>query len=76
MDRLLAIELSQHRRLFKDRRSPYWFCQYKTPDGRRVLRTTGQTDRAKAWEESKAFIYSESNHTGPVISGRFREEDL
>ena len=55
MNRLLAIELSQHRRLFKDRRYPYWFCQYKTPDGRMVRRTTGQTDREKAWEASKSL---------------------
>jgi hypothetical protein len=76
MNRLLATELSQHRRLFKDRRYPYWFCQYKTPDGHMVCRTTGQTDREKAWEISKDFVYSEANHADHVISGCFQEQAL
>jgi len=76
MGRLLAIELSQHRRLFKDRRSPYWSCQYRAPDGRLVRRSTGRKCKSEAWEVSRTFVYCESNHSGSVISGRFREQDL
>jgi integrase len=36
MSRLLANELSQNRRLFKDGHSPYWQCQYTAPNGRHV----------------------------------------
>jgi integrase/recombinase XerD len=71
VNRLLSIELSQHRRLFKSGR--HWHCQFRTPDGRRVIRSTGKTDKTEAWEVSKSFVYSESNHSGPVVSGRFQE---
>jgi integrase/recombinase XerD len=74
VNRLLAIELSQHRLLFKSGR--LWHCQYRTPEGRVARRSTGQTDRAKAWEFSKNFVYCESNHSGSVVSGRFQEEKL
>jgi integrase/recombinase XerD len=74
VNRLLSIELSQHRRLFKSGR--HWQCQFRTPDGRRVIRSTGKTDKAEAWEVSKSFVYSESNHSGQVVSGRFQEQKL
>lgn len=31
-------------------RSPFWVCCYTTADGRRMKKTTKQTERAKAWE--------------------------
>jgi site-specific recombinase XerD len=76
MNRLLAVELSQHRRLFKTKDSPYWHCQFRTPDGRMVRHSTRETDEAKAWEVSKGLVYSEANHSGNVISGHFREQDF
>lgn len=76
INRLLSIELSQHRRLYKDRRYPYWFCQYRTSDGRLVRRSTRQIRQADAWEVSKTFVYCESNHSGSVVSGGFQEEAL
>src|SRR5215470_6531243 len=38
--------------LHKDPRgkSPYWYCAYTLPDGRRAFRSTRQTDRKKAAE--------------------------
>jgi integrase len=38
--------------LHKDPRgkSPYWYCAYTLPNGKRVFRSTKQTDRAKAEE--------------------------
>jgi integrase/recombinase XerD len=74
VNRLLAIELSQHRRLFKSGRQ--WHCQFRTPGGRRVIRSTGQTDKTKAWVVTKSFVYFESNHSGQVVSGRFQEQKL
>lgn len=74
MNRLLSIELSQHRRLFK--RGRHWHCKFRTAKGRMVRRSTGQTEKAKAWEVSKTFVYCESNHLGLVVSRGFREEGL
>jgi hypothetical protein len=74
VNRLLAIELSEHRRLFKSGRP--WHCKFRTPEGRMVTRSTGQTGKTKAWEVSKSFVYSESNHSGQVVSGRFQEQKL
>lgn len=31
-------------------KSPFWFCAFALPDGRRAFRSTKQTDRKKAWE--------------------------
>jgi integrase len=38
--------------LHKDPRgkSPYWYCAFTLPDGRRTLRSTKLTERKKAWE--------------------------
>jgi site-specific recombinase XerD len=74
VDRLLSIELSQHRRLFKCGR--HWHCQFRMPNGSMTRRTTGQIDEAKAWEVSKSFVYHESNHSGAVVSGHFQERRL
>jgi integrase len=48
--------------LVKDRTrgSPYWYCAYTAPDGRRLKKSTKQTDRAKAWEVCVAFANAES----------------
>src|SRR5258707_590214 len=29
-------------------RSPYWYCCYRMGDGRRTMRSTGETDRSRA----------------------------
>jgi integrase len=36
--------------IHKRKKSPYWFCAYVLPDGKRAFRSTKQTERKKAWE--------------------------
>jgi len=38
--------------LIKDKtgRSPFWYVAFTAPDGRRLKKSTGQTEKAKAWE--------------------------
>jgi hypothetical protein len=47
--------------LLKDARgrSPYWVCAYTAPDGRRVKRSTKQTNKEKAWQICLTFIEGE-----------------
>jgi integrase len=41
-------------------RSPYWICCYTTADGRRLKKTTKQTDRTKAMKVCHAFIEADN----------------
>ena len=47
--------------LIKDQtgRSPYWYCAYTAPDGRRLKKSTKQTDRKKAWEVCLTYVNAE-----------------
>ena len=36
-------------------RSPYWYCAFYAPDGRRLFRSTKETDRKKAWKIALAW---------------------
>ena len=47
--------------LIKDQtgRSPYYYCSYTAPDGRRLKKSTKQTDKAKAWEVCLTFVNAE-----------------
>jgi integrase/recombinase XerD len=78
MNRLLAVELSQHRSLFINGHSPYWQCIYTAPDGRQVQKSTGQTDKAKAWEVSERIVNPDegATHSSSAILVRFRDLDL
>ena len=77
MNRLLANELSQSRRLFMDGHSPYWRCVYTAQNGRRVEKSTGQTDYAKAWEVSERIVNPEgATHSSSAILVQFRDLDL
>jgi site-specific recombinase XerD len=77
MNRLLAVPLPQHRRLFKTKDSPYWQCQYTAHDGRRVRKSTQETDKVKAWEVSESFVTPERplDSSSPILV-RFREADF
>jgi integrase len=48
--------------LVKDQtgRSPFWYCSYTDPIGRRLKKSTKQTDKAKAWEVCLTFMNAES----------------
>jgi integrase/recombinase XerD len=58
-NRLLAIPLSQRRRLFQTKASPFWQCAYTAPDGTYVRKSTGQTDKGKAMEVSRGWVHHE-----------------
>src|SRR6202022_1699575 len=36
-------------------KSPYWYCAYTLPDGRRAFRSTKQRDRKKAFDICRAI---------------------
>jgi site-specific recombinase XerD len=55
----LAVPLSQHRRLFQTKASPFWQCAYTAPDGTYVRKSTGQTDKEKATEVSRGYVHQE-----------------
>jgi integrase/recombinase XerD len=77
MSRLLANEFSAHRRLFMNRHSPFWQCVYTAPNGGRVQKSTGQTDKAKALEVSERIVNPEgATHSNPPILVRFRDLDF
>lgn len=62
--------------LIKDKtgRSPYWYCSYTAPDGRRLKKSTKQTDKAKAWEVCLTEIAVESAiHTGSATEKQLRK---
>src|SRR5271166_1245610 len=48
--------------LVKDckKRSPYWICAYTAPDGRRLKKSTKQTDKEKAWQVCLSFVEAET----------------
>jgi hypothetical protein len=48
--------------LIKDskKRSPHWICAYTPPDGRRLKKSTKQTDRQKAWQVCLSFVEAET----------------
>jgi site-specific recombinase XerD len=74
---LFDIKLSQHRRLFKAKDSPYWQCKYTAPDGRQVQKSTRQTDKAKAWEVSERFVNPEGvSHSSLPASGPSAKRDF
>jgi integrase/recombinase XerD len=77
MSRLLGNDFSQRRRLFMNAHSPYWQCQYTATNGRRVQKSTGETERAKALEVSERIVNPESLLTGSsAILVRLRDLDL
>src|SRR5215469_16720069 len=45
--------------LVKRRNAPYWYCAYTAPDGRRLKKSTKQTDRKKAWEVCLTYVNAE-----------------
>jgi integrase len=47
--------------LIKDKsgRSPFWYCAYTAPDGRRLKKSTKQTDRTKAMKVCLTFVDAE-----------------
>jgi|ERR1700730_1813196 integrase len=53
-------------------RSPYFYVCYTTPDGRRLKKSTGQTDKAKAWEFYNTAIAAEK----AIASGSASERQL
>ena len=62
--------------LIKDKtgRSPYWYCSYTAPDGRRLKKSTKQTDKAKAWEVCLTEIAVESAiHSGSATEKQLRK---
>jgi integrase len=62
--------------LVKDKtgRSPFWYCAYTAPDGRRLKKSTKQTDKAKAWEVCLTEIAVESAiHTGSATEKQLRK---
>jgi integrase len=77
MNRLLAVELSQNRRLFMDGHSPYRQVRYTTTNGRLVQKSTRQTDKAKALEVSERIVNPEgATPSSSAILVRFRDLDL
>ena len=36
-------------------RSPYWYCAFMLPDGRRTFRSTKKKDRKEAWDLCRAW---------------------
>jgi integrase len=55
-------------------RSQFWYVCYTTPDGRRLKTSTGQTDKAKAWEFYNTKIAVEAEITnGRPTEKRLRE---
>ncbi|MEY2605870.1 MAG: hypothetical protein QOH31_3686, partial [Verrucomicrobiota bacterium] len=62
--------------LIKDKtgRSPYWYCSYTAPDGRRLKKSTKQKDKAKAWEVCLTEIAVESAiHNGSATEKQLRK---
>src|SRR5258708_10607426 len=49
--------------LIKDKtgRSPFWYCAYTAPDGRRLKKSTKQEDKKKAWEVCLTFVNAETD---------------
>jgi site-specific recombinase XerD len=45
----LAVPLSQHRRLFQIKDSPFWQCAYTAPNGTYVRNQRGRRTRKKLW---------------------------
>lgn len=41
-------------------RPPYWVCCYTAPNGRRLKKSTKQTDKSKAWQVCLRFIEAEN----------------
>lgn len=60
--------------LHKDPRSPYWYCAFSLPDGKRTFRSTKQTDRKAAlricieWEKA-----SEAAGAGALTEAQARK---
>jgi len=55
-------------------RSPYLYVSYTTPDGRRLKKSTGQTDKAKAWEFYNTTLAAENEiATGSATEKRLRK---
>jgi hypothetical protein len=53
-------------------RSPFWFCCYTTSKGRRLKKSTKQTDRAKAWDVCVGMATAE----GAIAAGSATEAQL
>jgi integrase len=60
--------------LIKDQtgRSPFWYCAYTAPDGRRLKKSTKQKDKAKAWEVCLTYMDAEAT----IATGSATEKQL
>lgn len=55
-------------------RSPFWICCYTSADGRRLKKSTKQTDRRKAWEVCLAIDRAEAHaRSGTLTEARARD---
>lgn len=55
-------------------KSPYWYCAYRLPSGKRAFRSTKQTDREKAVEFCRTLEYtSKESKSGRLTESRARE---
>src|SRR5215813_15152124 len=55
-------------------KSPYWYCAYRLPNGKRVFRSTKQTDRKAAEEFCRKLEYaSHESKAGRLTEARARE---
>jgi integrase len=63
-------------RLYRDRhvprRSPFWTCVYEAPDGKRVFKSTGCTNREDAYK----FALKLQEASGLAKEGRLNEERI
>ena len=62
--------------LHKDPRgkSPFWYCAYRLPNGKRAFRSTKQTDRKAADEFCRKLEYaSQQSKAGRLTEARARE---
>src|SRR5215471_17447849 len=58
-------------------KSPYWYCAYRLPNGKRVFRSTKQTDRKAAEEFCRKLEYaSRESKAGLQARDCFREKAL
>src|SRR5438876_416055 len=55
-------------------KSPYWYCAYRLPNGKRTFRSTKQTDRQKAQEFCRSIERASAlNIKGSLTEARARE---
>ncbi|MGH8092278.1 MAG: tyrosine-type recombinase/integrase [Chthoniobacterales bacterium] len=55
-------------------KSPYWYCAYRLPSGKRAFKSTKQTDREKALQFCRTLEYaSKESKSGRLTESRARE---